>query len=289
MLSSLASSYNYYIVVILMMIGLYAVFASGNMVKRLVGLGVFQAAVFLFYITLGKVAGGQPPILPEKDKKADASYATVYDVGGVAEAPARLVLEVDASGVVSATEYDGASSDGASSPAPADEDRAPAVEAVSDASTDDTQGASGSPSEETVAVSPDLDGDMSADGGALVERDAPLGVVEAQAGDASPAQRAAVQANVVEPLTVSEASEGAPALGGAPTEGPVGRNGDAKAEVLYSNPLPHVLILTAIVVGVATLSVGLALVVRIRETYGSIEEADINLADHDVDVREAGA
>jgi multicomponent Na+:H+ antiporter subunit C len=44
---------------------------------------------------------------------------------------------------------------------------------------------------------------------------------------------------------------------------------------LYSNPLPHVLILTAIVVGVATLALGLALVVRIREGYGSIEEDEI--------------
>ena len=43
----------------------------------------------------------------------------------------------------------------------------------------------------------------------------------------------------------------------------------------YSNPLPHVLILTAIVVGVATLALGLALAVRIREAYGSIEEDEI--------------
>jgi multicomponent Na+:H+ antiporter subunit C len=44
---------------------------------------------------------------------------------------------------------------------------------------------------------------------------------------------------------------------------------------VYSNPLPHVLILTAIVVGVATLALGLALVVRIREAYGTIEEDEI--------------
>ncbi|CAG0975057.1 Na(+)/H(+) antiporter subunit C1 [Burkholderiales bacterium] len=44
---------------------------------------------------------------------------------------------------------------------------------------------------------------------------------------------------------------------------------------VYSNPLPHVLILTAIVVGIATLALGLALVVRIREAYGSIEEDEI--------------
>ncbi|MEO6895682.1 MAG: cation:proton antiporter subunit C [Caldimonas sp.] len=47
------------------------------------------------------------------------------------------------------------------------------------------------------------------------------------------------------------------------------------AFTLYSNPLPHVLILTAIVVGVATLALGLALVVRIRETYDTIEEDEI--------------
>lgn len=46
-------------------------------------------------------------------------------------------------------------------------------------------------------------------------------------------------------------------------------------ETLYSNPLPHVLILTAIVVGVATTAVGLALVVRIQEAYGSVEEDEI--------------
>jgi multicomponent Na+:H+ antiporter subunit C len=49
----------------------------------------------------------------------------------------------------------------------------------------------------------------------------------------------------------------------------------AAAHSVYSNPLPHVLILTAIVVGVATLALGLALVVRIREAYGTIEEDEI--------------
>ncbi|NQW49376.1 MAG: cation:proton antiporter subunit C [Planctomycetes bacterium] len=50
---------------------------------------------------------------------------------------------------------------------------------------------------------------------------------------------------------------------------------------IYSNPLPHVLILTAIVVGVATLALGLALVVRIREAYNTIEEDDILARDAD--------
>ncbi len=48
---------------------------------------------------------------------------------------------------------------------------------------------------------------------------------------------------------------------------------------VYSNPLPHVLILTAIVVGIATLALGLAIVVRIREAYGTIEEDEIVAAD----------
>lgn len=48
---------------------------------------------------------------------------------------------------------------------------------------------------------------------------------------------------------------------------------------VFSNPVPQVLILTAIVVGVATLSLGLALVVRINECYGSIEEREILDAD----------
>lgn len=48
---------------------------------------------------------------------------------------------------------------------------------------------------------------------------------------------------------------------------------------VYSNPLPHVLILTAIVVGVATTSVGLALIVRIKEAYGSTDEDDIHEMD----------
>lgn len=54
---------------------------------------------------------------------------------------------------------------------------------------------------------------------------------------------------------------------------------NASDSVIYGNPLPHVLMLTAIVVGVATLSLGMALVVRINEAFGSIEEADIHKQD----------
>ncbi len=119
--------YNYWIVIILMMAGLYVVLARGNLVKKLVGLNVFQTSVFLLYISVGKVQGGTAPI------EVKGAYDTIY-----------------------------------------------------------------------------------------------------------------------------------------------------------SNPLPHVLILTAIVVGVATLAVGLALVVRIRETYGTIEEDELVQADLAAEFGEAG-
>ena len=106
--------WNYWVVVVLMMIGLYIVIARDNLVKKMMGLSIFQVSVILFYVSMGKVSGGTAPIIPE---------------GG--------------------------------------------------------------------------------------------------------------------------------------------------GEVVYSNPLPHVLMLTAIVVGVATLALGLAIVVRIHEAYGSVEEDEI--------------
>jgi multicomponent Na+:H+ antiporter subunit C len=56
---------------------------------------------------------------------------------------------------------------------------------------------------------------------------------------------------------------------------------DGVSNALYSNPLPQVLILTAIVVGIATTALGLAIVVRIKEEYGSIEEHEIQESDRE--------
>jgi multicomponent Na+:H+ antiporter subunit C len=66
MLELFLDKYNYWIVVVLMMIGLYIVIARGNLVKKLVGLNVFQTSVFMFYISLGKAEGGTAPILTGK-------------------------------------------------------------------------------------------------------------------------------------------------------------------------------------------------------------------------------
>lgn len=113
----IANHANYWLFILLMMTGFYIVVSRGNLVKKVVGLNIFQVSVFMLYISIGKVTGGTPPILP-------------------------IDLQVD-------------------------------------------------------------------------------------------------------------------------------------PDVVYSNPLPHVLILTAIVVGVATTSLALALIVRIREEYGTIEEDEI--------------
>ena len=55
--------FNYWIVVLLMMAGLYAVIARGNLVKKMVGLNVFQISVFVLYISMAKIADGTAPIL----------------------------------------------------------------------------------------------------------------------------------------------------------------------------------------------------------------------------------
>ena len=119
---------NYWLFVVLMMTGLYIVISKGNLVKKIVGLNIFQVSVFMFYISVGKISGGTAPIFP------------------------------------------------------ADMNINPAV--------------------------------------------------------------------------------------------------------VYSNPLPHVLILTAIVVGIATTSLGLALIVRIREEYDSIEEDRIAQLEHEMNLEE---
>jgi multicomponent Na+:H+ antiporter subunit C len=123
--SYIIQHYNYWMVIVLMMIGLYIVVSRGNLVKKIVGLNLFQTAVFMLYISMGKIIGGTAPIL------------------------------------------------------------------------------TGNPDE------------------------------------------------------------------------------------VYSNPLPHVLILTAIVVGVATTALGLALIVRIRERYGTIEEDEIADIEQEIDRRES--
>jgi len=57
--------YNYWIVIILMMVGLYTVISRGNLIKKIIGLNIFQVSVFFLYISLGTVEGGAAPIIAE--------------------------------------------------------------------------------------------------------------------------------------------------------------------------------------------------------------------------------
>jgi len=54
---------NYWVAIVLMMAGFYTVIAQHNLTKKIVGLNIFQVAVFVFYITMGKIDGGTAPIL----------------------------------------------------------------------------------------------------------------------------------------------------------------------------------------------------------------------------------
>jgi multicomponent Na+:H+ antiporter subunit C len=57
--------FNYWAVIVLMMVGFYTLIARGNLVKKLIGLNIFQTSVFMLYISMGKIAGGTAPILIE--------------------------------------------------------------------------------------------------------------------------------------------------------------------------------------------------------------------------------
>ena len=63
----------YWLFIILMMTGFYIVVSRGNLIKKIIGLNLFQTSVFLFYISIGKVSGGTAPILPMKLKVEDFS------------------------------------------------------------------------------------------------------------------------------------------------------------------------------------------------------------------------
>lgn len=74
------SLYNYWVSAVLLLIGLYAIISRGNLIKRMIGLNIFQAAVFLLYISMNNMEGGTAPILlPE-------------EVGGVFSNPLPQVL-----------------------------------------------------------------------------------------------------------------------------------------------------------------------------------------------------
>lgn len=75
MIEFILSKYNYWICIILMMIGFYAMIAKENLIKKIIGMNIFQVAVFLFYISISKVHGGTAPI----EWHPAGHHAVIYD------------------------------------------------------------------------------------------------------------------------------------------------------------------------------------------------------------------
>jgi len=66
MIDYIVGHVNYWLIIIVMMIGLYTLISRSNLIKKLAGLSMFQTAVILFYVSLGKVTGGTVPIMDDK-------------------------------------------------------------------------------------------------------------------------------------------------------------------------------------------------------------------------------
>jgi len=212
-------AYNYWLIIVLMMTGLYVVLARSNMIKTIIGLNLFQVAVILFYVSMGKVSGGTAPIelkeMTEATRRSASLLAATQTSGLVTDAQV-----VEARKIIALTRI-------------------------------------------VLAHLPEGEASARLDGGSL----------QPDPGSEDP----------VEPIGVSVA-EGALAKA-AMQSGPEVMDMRLHAieildrtlatAVIYSNPLPHVLMLTAIVVGIATIALALALVVRINEAYDSIEEDEV--------------
>lgn len=221
--------YNYWIVIILMMTGLYIVFARGNLVKKIVGLNVFQTSVFIFYITIGKSAGGTAPIF------VGDSYKSKDYKDGAKEG------------------YDGSS---------------PGDAQGLDAEAGDLHGKIDNIAANDLKAATDALGPAEGTADAPSLHQTPEEFADKVSNDAL--------------ATIEKSKEGFEVAGEAAKDAGYGAAEAVSgvADVVYTNPLPHVLILTAIVVGVATTAVGLALAVRIREAYGTIEEDELDALDH---------
>lgn len=225
--------YNYWIFILLMMIGLYVVFARGNLVKKIVGLNIFQTSVFIYYISIGKIFGGTAPIY-----MGDELYAGAHH-GDEAEHGASVGHGAEAAH---------ASAEGAHSKID---------NSALDHGNDLKEALKHAPQPEEGASLHELPdaGDKIANTLSHMDKTPPKAGLDITPDGLPDAAHAAAEA--AHDLV----------------------NGGAVEAIVYTNPLPHVLILTAIVVGVATTAVGLALAVRIREAYGTIEEDELEAAD----------
>jgi len=66
LIAEIFAKYNYWVSIVLMLIGFYAMIAKGNLIKKVIGLNIFQTAIFLFFISLADIRGGTEPIVSEE-------------------------------------------------------------------------------------------------------------------------------------------------------------------------------------------------------------------------------
>ena len=256
--------YNYWIVIVLMMTGLYIVFARGNLVKKVVGLNLFQTSVFIFYITIGKIAGGTAPIyIGGELDHGDGHGGGDGEGHGAAEGHGDLEITTHGQGDPLPPAMD----DGMVHTPPE------TLDAI------DTPGANHLKTD-NISFSNDLKAGVNELKSASVDTDPATESSLHTAPDGADKIANDTLLNLDKPTAPGFEVEGEAAGHGADAANSIADAVHHTSEVIYTNPLPHVLILTAIVVGVATTAVGLALAVRIREAYGTIEEDELETMDN---------
>lgn len=77
-LSFIASKYNYWVYIVLMMMGLYAMIAKNNLIKKIIGMNIFQSAIILFYISTAFKKSKSIPIIPVDHDKYPPVHAADY-------------------------------------------------------------------------------------------------------------------------------------------------------------------------------------------------------------------
>ncbi len=86
----LLTKYNYWIYTVIMMIGLYAMLAKNNLIKKIIGMGIFQTAIIVFYVSIGAKRGGTIPII--EHGHGDAVHEAIYAANYVNPLPHVLML-----------------------------------------------------------------------------------------------------------------------------------------------------------------------------------------------------
>lgn len=77
LLTDLSVGYNYWGYIVIMMVGVYAMIAKRNLIKKLIGLGIFQTSIMLFYVSIGSKKGATIPILVDK-YSSEVTEAVTY-------------------------------------------------------------------------------------------------------------------------------------------------------------------------------------------------------------------